>query len=141
MGKKARLWLVLTAIVVAALIATFWVAKYMPLRPPGAQRTPMSIPGDIEVYYSVKTLISTVNAAILIFLFISYIDIYIRTKSEFTVWLIIFSIILLLNALASNPLVHLIFGFHAFGLGPFAMLPDLFTLGALAVLLYMTVKY
>jgi hypothetical protein len=33
------------------------------------------------------------------------------------------------------------FGFRPFGLGPFAMLPDLFTLGALAVLLYLSVKY
>jgi hypothetical protein len=33
------------------------------------------------------------------------------------------------------------FGFRAFGLGPFAMLPDLFTFGALVVLLYLSIKY
>jgi hypothetical protein len=33
------------------------------------------------------------------------------------------------------------FGFMPFGLGPFAMLPDLFTLVALAVLVYLTTKY
>jgi hypothetical protein len=33
------------------------------------------------------------------------------------------------------------FGFRLFGLGPFAMLPDLFTFAALAVLLYLSVKY
>jgi hypothetical protein len=33
------------------------------------------------------------------------------------------------------------FGFRAFGLGPFAMLPDLFTCIALAILLYFTVQY
>jgi hypothetical protein len=33
------------------------------------------------------------------------------------------------------------FGFYAFGLGPFAMLPDLFTCLALTVLLYLTFEY
>jgi hypothetical protein len=70
-----------------------------------------------------------------------YIAIYRKTKSEFTVGLIIFSMILLLYTLTSNPMMHWIFGFRAFGLGPFAMLPDLFTCVALAVLLYLTVKY
>ena len=70
-----------------------------------------------------------------------YIDIYRKTQSEFTVGLMIFSIVLLLNALASNPLVTWAFGYRAFGLGPFAMLPDLFTFGALIVLLYLSVKY
>ena len=49
--------------------------------------------------------------------------------------------VLLLYALAANPLVHLAFGFRAFGLGPFAMLPDFFTCVALIVLLYLTVRY
>jgi hypothetical protein len=47
---------------------------------------------------------------------------------------------LLLNALVSNPLLQFGFGFRAFGLGPFAMLPDLFTFFALVVLLYLTLK-
>lgn len=64
-----------------------------------------------------------------------------KTQSEFTIGLIIFSMVLLLYALASNPLLHRAFGFRAFGLGPFAMLPDLFTCVALSVLLYLTVKY
>jgi hypothetical protein len=66
---------------------------------------------------------------------------YISGKTEFTLWLAIISSVLLLNALTSNPLVHWIFGFRAFGLGPFAMLPDLFTCAALVVLLYLTIKY
>jgi hypothetical protein len=34
-----------------------------------------------------------------------------------------------------------IFGFIAFGLGPFALLPELFEFLALIVLLYLSVKY
>jgi len=143
MRKSARFWLVLTMVAVAALLVTFLATEYVPLFlfPPGSQRPPTSIPGDIELYYTIRTLISTVNVAMLVFLFATYIDIYLKTKSEFTVGLMIFSIVLLMNAIASNPLVHLIFGFRAFGLGPFAMLPDLFTFAALVILLYMTIKY
>jgi hypothetical protein len=49
--------------------------------------------------------------------------------------------VLLLYAMVSNPIVQVAFGYRAFGLGPFAMLPDLFSLAALAVLLYLTIKY
>jgi hypothetical protein len=97
--------------------------------------------GDIELFYTAKTVVSTINATLLIFLLITYIDIYMTTKSEFTIGLIIFSMVLLLYALTTNPLVHRIFGFYAVGLGPFAMLPDVFTCVALAVLLYLTVRY
>lgn len=97
--------------------------------------------GDIELYYTAKTVVSTVNMTLVIILMLTYIAIYRKTKSEFTVGLIIFSTILLLYTLASNPMMQWTFGFRAFGLGPFAMLPDLFTCVALAVLLYLTVKY
>lgn len=98
------------------------------------------LPGDIEVFYTVKAVISSINLTLLVFLLVTYIDIYKKTKSEFTIGLMIFAMVLLLYALSSNPLVHQIFGFRAFGLGPFAMLPDLFTLAALITLLYLTLK-
>jgi hypothetical protein len=95
---------------------------------------------DLELYYTVKTILSTINATILLFLLATYVDMYKKLQSEFTIGLIIFSLVLLLYALTSNPLVQWLFGFRAFGLGPFAMLPDLFTTLALAVLLYLTMK-
>ena len=78
---------------------------------------------------------------LLIFLLITYIGIYREVKSEFTIGLIIFTMVLFFYAFTSNPMVHWVFGFRAFGLGPFAMLPNLFTCVALAVLLYLTLKY
>jgi len=144
MNKNVKIWLVLATLVAVALLATLWAIIYVPrppMRPPEEFRPPKIVPGDIELYYTVKTVISTINITLLIFLLILYIGIYRKTKSEFTIGLIIFSMVLLLNALASNPLVHWAFGFYAFGLGPFAMLPDLFTCIALAVLLYLTIKY
>ena len=97
-------------------------------------------PGDIELFYTAKTVLSTINIALGIILLFIYIDIYRKTKSDFTVGLIIFSGILLFYILTSNPIMHWAFGFRAFGLGPFAMLPDLFTCIALSVLLYLSLK-
>jgi hypothetical protein len=97
-------------------------------------------PGDIELFYTVKTVISTVNVVLVIMLLLNYVDIYRKTKSEFTIGLILFSLILLLYTLASTPIMHWLFGFSAFGLGPFVMLPDILACIALSVLLYLSLK-
>jgi hypothetical protein len=144
MNKSVRIWLVLGTLIVVAILAalwatsTFWFPRY-PWEP--HPRPPENIRGDIELFYTIKTVVSTINVTLSIFLLLIYVGIYRKTRSEFTIGLIIFSAIFLLNALASNPFVMWIFGFRAFGLGPFAMLPDLFTFVALAVLLYLSVKY
>jgi hypothetical protein len=98
-------------------------------------------PGDIELFYTVKTVISTINVALVLILLFTYIEIYNKTKSNFTIGLMMFSIILVFYTLASNPIMQWVFGFRAFGLGPFAMLPDVFACIALSVLLYLSVKY
>jgi len=145
MNKKVKSWLMLATLVVVALLAAFWATTYMPLLSPEGfmQKREYRIPppGDIELYYTLNTVISSINVTLLIFLLITYISIYGKIKSQFTIGLIIFSMVLLFYALASNPLVHWAFGFRAIGLGPFAMLPNLFTCVALAVLLYLTIKY
>ncbi|MEM3714026.1 MAG: hypothetical protein QXE05_06375 [Nitrososphaeria archaeon] len=143
MQKKTRFWImILTVIIIAAIAFTLTVTvEKFTMPPPWQQRPPRNIPGDIELYYTAKTVVSTVNITLLIFLIMNYAIMYSDTKSEFLLGLIIFSLVLLLHALSSNPLVFQLFGFHAFGLGPFAMLPDLFTLAALIVLVYLTFKY
>ena len=96
--------------------------------------------GDIELFYKVKTILSSINATLLIFMLATYVDMYKKLKSEFTFGLIVFSLTLLLYAFTSNPLLQWLFGYQAFGLGPFAMLPEMFTTLALAVLLYLTMN-
>jgi len=98
-------------------------------------------PGDFEFYYAVRTAITAINATIATMLLVNYIDIYRKTKSQFTIGLSLFSIVLLLYALTSSPLMHWVFGFRAIGLGPFAMLPDLFASVALSILLYLSLRY
>ncbi len=144
MNKNMIIWLLLPTLIVVAILAalwaasTFWFPRY-PWEP--RPRPPENIPGDIEFFYTAKTVVSSINVTLLIFLLATYVSIYRKTRSEFTIGLIIFSMVFLLNALASNPFVIWAFGFRPFGLGPFALLPDLFTFGALAVLLYLSVKY
>lgn len=145
MNKNTRLWLVLAVLIVvgalAAILATsiVWFPFYSPFRP----RPPPIIVDirDLELYYTAGTIMSALNLTLLVFLLTTYIGIYRKTKSQFTIGLIVFSIVFLLNVLASSPIIHYVFGFRAIGLGPFALLPDIFTFAALIVLLYLSVKY
>lgn len=145
MSRKAKIWLIPITVIAVALLVAFWAttietrAPPFELRPFPFDRIP--IRGDIQLFYTVRTVVSSVNVTLLIFLLATYISIYRKTQSDFTIGLILFSMILLLYALTSNPLLQFVFGFQAYGLGPFAMLPDMFSAIALAVLLYLTLKY
>jgi hypothetical protein len=152
MNKYIKIGIIFTLVVAMAVLADFLATQNAPSPPPSIF-DPRPVPfdrfnfdrynsfiGDIELFYKVKTILSTVNATILVILLTTYIDMYRKLKSEFTIGLIVFSLTLLLYAISSNPLLQWIFGFRAFGLGPFAMLPDLFTTLALAVLMYLTLS-
>jgi len=146
MNQKPRTWvllLLLPILLVVAILAALWATSIFWFPPSPWERRwppPYEIPGDIEFFYIAKTVVSTINVTLLTFLLLTYVSIYRKTRSEFTIGLIIFSAIFLLNALASNPIVIWAFGFRPFGLGPFALLPDLFTFVALVVLLYLSIK-
>lgn len=143
MNKDEKYWLIVGTLIVVAVLATLWATStsWFPRHPWGPPPRREDILGDVELFYTVGTVVSTVNLTLSIFLLFIYIGIYQKTRSEFTIGLVIFSAVFLLNALASNPLVIRAFGFWPVGLGPFAMLSNLFTLAALAVLLYLSVKY
>jgi len=144
-GKRIRIGMVVAVSIVLALLAWVWATSHLPFPPPSLMEQPRpppgGIPGDIEFYYALNTVFSTVNATLLIFLLLIYAEIYVSRKVEFTLWLIIFCSVLLLYALTSNPMIQWVFGFRPFGLGPFAVLPDVFTFAALTILLYLTMKY
>lgn len=150
MNRSIRYWIILAVLIVVAIFAALWATSisfspssfgfppspFEPLRPPSRV-----IAYDFAFFYTVKTVVSTVNVTLSIILLAIYVGLYRKTRSEFTVGLIIFSAVILLDALVSDPLVVWVFGFRGFGLGPFAMLPDLFTLAALIVLLFLSVEY
>lgn len=144
MNRSIKASLIIATLIIVSIATALWaisIGPFSQILPFDRRRPPATIPGDIELFYTIQTVVSAINITILIILLATYIDIYNRTKSEFTIGLIIFSSVMLLNSLFSNPFLHLVFGFSSFGLGPFAMLPDLFTLAAVSVLLYLTFKY
>ena len=147
MSAKIKIGLSIVMIIVVGLFAALWATTVEPRTP---MLEPRSFPlpqdrirfiEDLEFFYTAKTVISSINVTLVIFLLGTYIGLYRKTKSEFVMGLIVFALILLLYTLVSNPIVIYIFGFQPFGLGPFAMLPELFTSLALGVLLYLTLKY
>jgi len=146
MNSNIKRGLILAILVAVALLVAFWGITTTP----SPSTFPLSVrrervippqPADIELFYTAQTVISTINVALLVFLLFTYIDIYRKIKSEFAIALMVFSMILLLHAFSSNPLLHRAFGFRAIGLGPFAMLPDLFTCIAVTILIYLSFKY
>jgi hypothetical protein len=143
MDKDQKTSLILVTLIVVAVLAallatfTYWGSRF-----PFARRQPLPPPTvDIEFFYIAQTVVSTINVTLSIFLLLTYVSIYRKTKSEFTIGLMIFSLIFLMNAVASNPLFIRAFGYQPVGLGPFAFLPDVFTTAALIVLLYLSIKY
>ena len=85
-----------------------------------------------------KTILSSVNSTLLIIVLVIYTGIYRKTGSDFSMGLVLFSLALFLYSITSNPLIHTLAGFRLSGLGPFTMLPDLFTCIASAILLYLS---
>ena len=95
---------------------------------------------DATFYYNAKSIISIVNVALIAALLYVSFRIYSRVKSAFTIGLIMTMCALLVYAFTSNPLLQVLFGFRAEGLGPFAMVPDLFTTIALSIFLYLSIE-
>jgi hypothetical protein len=141
MDKKLRNWLLLIVIglIVISILAAVWASltfdnlafSRFPFRP---LPQPEFNPADLEFYYIARTVVSTINIALLVFLIATYVTIYTKTKSEFTIGLLIFASIFLIKDLTESPFITGAFGFRLYGLGPFAMLPDLFEFAALSVL-------
>jgi len=147
-NPNTRIWLILVALVVvvlAGILAALWAVStfFVPFSPFEHPQPPYYVPNpwDFEFFYTAQTVVSTINVTLAVLLLLIYVSIYRKTRSEFTIGLIIFSTVFLLNAIASDPLIVRAFGYRPIGLGPFALLPALFTFGALIVLLYLSAKY
>jgi hypothetical protein len=90
---------------------------------------------------NLKVVATLGNIILLLCLLAIYAKNYEQIKSKFALGLIAFIILLLVQALTSNPFVHAIWGFrriHALGL--FMIVPDLFEFIALVILLYISLK-
>jgi hypothetical protein len=139
--NKSRI--VLIAVFVLVLIVVGYLAAvYLPFhgRPPRDDQDMIRVPSpeELRMFFMVRGIISTVNAGLVIFLLLTYVQIYVKTRAKFTMGLIIFTIALLLYAATSNPLLHVMFGPYSPGF--FEALPELFTTIAVVIMLYLSMK-
>lgn len=147
--KKSNQLIIIPILVVVALLTTFWAVS-MPhgyvitsssslsgsslLTPVGPN------PADLEIYYVANSVLSSVNIVLLAFLTIKYVILYGKTKSQFTMVLLMFISVFLIKDIMSSPFVIGVF-FQIAGLGPFALIEPLVELLALSFLLYLNLKY
>jgi hypothetical protein len=146
MSKRLKYGLIVSILVLVAVFAAFWVFVIQQPQIPGfgQRRAPPPgdfIAGDLEYFYAAHTVISSIDIALLVILIFIYSDIYLKTRSQFTIGLIIFASVFLIKDVTASPLIIGLYGFRAYGLGPFEFLPGLFELVALSILLYLSIKY
>jgi len=145
MSKNLKILMLLTILLAAASLAVLAIS-YLNDKPnqrtfPFGPRSYFPNPADLDFYYVARTVFSTINIVLLVVLIVNYVSIFLKTRSEFTVGLILFAVFFLIKDITWSPFVVRFAGFDVFGLGPFAFLPDLFELIALSVLLYLSVEY
>ena len=141
--NNKKLSMILKVVVVTIVVAVIGlVLTSFVLRPPETAPPPIPQPDRVlmDIFLKVKTMVSLVNVVFIITLMSIYSGIYRQVKSQFTMGLIIVMLVLLLYALTSNPLVQILFGYQAQGIGPFAMIPDVFATFALGLLLYISME-
>lgn len=120
--------------VVVALAVTYMVSQV--LLGPRLGNAPR-----LAFLLNVKLFVSTFNVVVLVALVATYAAVYRSMPNQFTLSLILFSLALLLYALTSNPIVHVLLGFRGSPLlGPFTFIPDVFASVAIVVLLYQSYK-
>jgi hypothetical protein len=142
MDHRLKIGLILSIITIAAVLtaALTLTAQHPPFIGPDQRRSQI-IQDDFEIFYLTFTVISAINIALLVILVVTYASIYNKTRSPFSIGLVIFAGVFLIKDVTENPLVIGVFRFQASGLGPFAFLPSVFELVALSVLLYLSIKY
>jgi hypothetical protein len=129
-------------IMVAGILSGLWAYFTFENRPLFIVRPiPSFNPGDLEFYYVARTAFSTVNIALLLILTETYAALYYKTRSNFTIGLLLFALVFLMKEIATSPFVVGFFQFTVGGLGPFALLEPLLETAALSVLLYLSVEY
>ncbi|MEA2054905.1 MAG: hypothetical protein U9O96_07380 [Candidatus Thermoplasmatota archaeon] len=90
--------------------------------------------------YMASIVVISINIMLLIGLLLVYMDTYSKTKSSFMLGLVFFISVLLIQSLLSLPLIHALFGYTPYGLGPFGVVPHLFETVALVILMALSME-
>lgn len=135
MKNKTKNPMTITLTVIAfVIIATILMVSMINYYYTPGQRKSMMINEELNFF---KTIISTINSFLLIYLIYNYATIYSELKSNFSLGLIAMASALFAQSLTANPLLTQIFGFRGAGLGPFTIIPSIFTLIATIILIYL----
>jgi hypothetical protein len=146
MNRNRTLWVLIIILIILTAAAAIIITTYQnsQRREPTFPFTPrqyMPNPADIELYYMAHTVFSTINIVLTIILIANYVSLYLKTKSPFTIGLLLFASFFLIKDITWSPLIIGGLGFFLFGLGPFAFLPDVFEMVGLLALFYLSIKY
>ncbi|MFO8133834.1 MAG: hypothetical protein R6U10_07905 [Thermoplasmatota archaeon] len=98
------------------------------------------LPAEFVLRYYTASIIITVNVMLLVGLLGVYLQAYAATGSSFMLGLMFFIGVLLVQSLLSLPLLHTLFGYTFFGLGPFSILPHVFETMALVILIVLSME-
>jgi hypothetical protein len=146
-SRRVAIWFtIIGLVVIAGILSGLWAFYTLENRAPGQlipfqRRSYVFNPADVEFYYIVGTAFSTVNIALLIILTETYAMLYYKTRSQFTIGLLLFALVFLMKEIAASPFVIGVFGFAPSGLGEFALIEPLLETAALSVLLYLSIEY
>ena len=146
MNRKLGIWIILMSLVAVAFLSGVWAWLTFgdfgirgPFRPNPV--FPQLAPQAWFVLYVARTVLSTVNIAILSILTASYIMIYRQMRSRFTIGLLLFSLVFLMKDILGSPFVVGWFNYTFTGLGLFNLLEPFLEFMALSVLLYLNLEY
>jgi hypothetical protein len=145
MNRKLGIWVIILALIAVAFLSAAWawltfndfgirVFPFNPLRPE------FNLTG-LLILYVARTVLTTVNIAILSILTAAYAVLYSKTRSQFTIGLLIFSAVFLMKDIASSPFVIGFARYSLTSLGPFALVEPFLEFMALSVLFYLTIEY
>ena len=147
MNRKLGIWIILMSLVAVAFLSGVWAWLTFPdfgyrigFRP-GGMPFPQFDLRSWFVLYVARTVLSTVNIAILSILTASYIMIYRQMRSRFTIGLVLFSSVFLMKDILGSPFVIGLLSLTLSGLGIFILLEPLLEFMALSVLLYLNLEY
>jgi len=122
------------AVTVAAAVAGLVATLSLELLPPSPHGPP---PELLLLLVRIQLFVTTFNLVMLLALLGLYVSLYRDLPNKYTRSLILLSLALLLYAVTSNPLVHLLFGYRGPpSSGPFVFVPHAFVGFAIIVLFY-----
>ncbi len=140
MNNRQLIAILIVSMVFATILGYFFAIVTIPITTIPSIPTRIPDPEIIATFTILKTIVSFINMALILITLGIYLDIYRTIKSKFTLGLVTMILLLLMYALTSNPLFHFRFGYETIGLGPFTILPDIFTTVALLILFYISLE-